>query len=102
MAELYVDKMAQNIAEKALDDYVYQGRTIREWIDNILKHTWIPVSERLPDDDEMKLVTCKTQKGILNVNRAYYLNGTWHGSGSMSGVIAWMDLPEPYTGEKEE
>ena len=47
-------------------------------------------------DEEIKLVTCKSKKGILNVNRAYYMDGHWHGSGSMSNVIAWMDPPEPY------
>ena len=57
---------------------------------------WVPVSEDLPKDEEIKLVTCKTKKGILNVNRAYYMDGHWHGSGSMSNVIAWMDPPEPY------
>lgn len=66
------------------------------------KGNWIPVTEKLPDDEEMKLVTCKTQKGFRSVNRAYYSNGSWHGSGSMSGVTAWMDLPEPYAGEKED
>ena len=60
---------------------------------------WIPTMNMLPEDDAMCLVTCRTQKGVLSVNRAYYLNGSWHGSGSMSGVIAWMPLPEPY---KEE
>lgn len=60
---------------------------------------WIPVSERLPETDEIVLVTAKPKKGLPNVNRAYYFNGFWHGSGSMSNVIAWMPLPEPY---KEE
>lgn len=63
---------------------------------------WIPVSERLPENDKTVLVTCKTLKGILSVNRAYYSKeiGGWHGSGSMSGVIAWMPMPEPYKGEE--
>ena len=63
---------------------------------------WIPVTERLPEDEEMKLVTCRTKKGILNVNRAYYMDGAWHGSGTMSGVIAWMELPEPYREDADE
>ena len=62
---------------------------------------WIPVTDRLPEDEGMKLVSCRTKKGINSVNRAYYMNGTWHGSGSMSGVTAWMELPEPYRGESE-
>ncbi len=57
---------------------------------------WITCEERLPSSDEMMLVTCVTKKGVAGVNRAYYMNGFWHGSGSMSGVVAWMPLPEPY------
>ena len=60
---------------------------------------WIPVSDRLPESDYMCLVSCKTKKGVKSVNRAYYSNGFWHGSGSMSGVEAWMPLPEPYTAD---
>lgn len=59
---------------------------------------WVPCSERLPAFDEMVLVSCRTKKGINSVNRAYYADGYWHGSGSMSGVVAWMPLPDPYEG----
>ena len=61
---------------------------------------WVPVSEELPYDDRMVLVTAQPKKGDPNVNRAYYANGAWHGSGSMANVTAWMDMPEPY--EKED
>ena len=61
---------------------------------------WIPVSERLPETDDVMLVTCQPKKGQPNVNRAFYYNGSWHGSGSMAGVTAWMPLPEPYTEKK--
>lgn len=57
---------------------------------------WIPVTEKLPPEDEMMLVSCRTVKGVSSVNRAYYANGHWHGSGSMSGVKAWQPLPDPY------
>lgn len=63
---------------------------------------WIPVSERLPETDDLMLVSCRTKKGVNSVNRAYCSNGAWHGSGSMSGVVAWMPLPEPYKGGAEE
>ena len=32
MAEINIDKMAQNVAEKALDEILYQGKSIREWM----------------------------------------------------------------------
>ena len=57
---------------------------------------WIPVEERLPEDERMVLVTCQTKKGIRSTNRAYYDGTFWHGSGSMSSVTAWQNLPEPY------
>ena len=61
-----------------------------------MENNWTPCDKGLPEVGEMVLVTCVTKKGVASVNRAYYLNGSWHGSGSMSGVVAWMPLPEPY------
>lgn len=71
------------------------------WIEKAINSVpgWIPTKERLPESDDMMLVTAKTQKGVRSVNRAYYSNGFWHGSGSMSNVIAWMPLPAPYEEE---
>ena len=57
---------------------------------------WVPVTEALPDDDDLVLVTCETKSGHRSINRAYYDGQFWHGSGSMSGVTAWMPMPEPY------
>lgn len=83
------------------DDYISVG-----WVKDIIrKHIndgWIPVEERLPEDDSMVLVTCQTKKGIRSVNRAYCDGAFWHGSGSMSGVIAWRPLPDPYRPERSE
>lgn len=61
---------------------------------------WIPVDERLPEDETMMLVTCQTKAGRRSVNRAWYGAGCWHGTGSMSGVTAWMPLPAPYRLER--
>ncbi len=68
----------------------------REIIRKHMDDGWIPVEERLPEDEEMVLVTCQTKTGRKSVNRAWYGEGFWHGTGSMSGVIAWRSLPEPY------
>ncbi len=64
---------------------------------------WVPVEVRLPEENEMVLVTAKTKKGVSSVNRAYMdERGFWHGSGSMANVTAWMELPHPYGEEEEE
>jgi hypothetical protein len=35
--ELTLDMLAKDIAEKALDNYIYEGKTIREWVDILSK-----------------------------------------------------------------
>lgn len=32
MARYNPDKMAEEIAQKVLDEYVYEGKTLREWV----------------------------------------------------------------------
>ena len=62
---------------------------------------WIRVDIMLPDPGRIVLVTCKTQKGVRSVNRAYVDEiGFWHGSGSMANVTAWMPMPDPYDEEE--
>lgn len=64
---------------------------------------WIDARERLPEEGEKVLVSCKTKKGTKSINMAYIDNiGNWHGMGSMSGVTAWMELPKPYDDKEDE
>ena len=76
------------------------GKRAEEIIRKHMNGGWIPVEEKLPEDEAMMLVTCQTKAGRLSVNRAWYGEGTWHGTGTISGVIAWRPLPEPYRGEE--
>lgn len=79
----------------------YKGmRKAENVIRKYLNDGWIPVEERLPEDEEMVLVTCKTKVGRLSVYRAWRGGGYWHGTGSISDVIAWQPLPEPYRPEE--
>ena len=48
-------EMAKEVAEKALDEYIYKGKTLREWINILARTQWISVSERLPKDRDWYL-----------------------------------------------
>ena len=37
-----MDEFAKDVAEKAIDEWKYQGRTIREWIQMILSGDYVP------------------------------------------------------------
>ena len=86
---------------KSLEAYQQVKLFVEDIIRKNMNDGWIPVEERLPEDDRMVLVTCQTKKGIRSVNKAYCDGAFWHGSGSMSGVIAWRPLPDPYRPERK-
>lgn len=54
---------------------------------------WIPVSERLPEKDDLYLICFDDGEYDL----VYFCKGFF----SRSGVIAWMPLPDPYKQEVE-
>lgn len=65
-----------------------------------LKTEWIPVSERLPKEEGLYLVSVKNEH-----NRRYSKTCWFHGNGNWfvrQDVIAWMPLPEPYKAESKE
>lgn len=87
-------------------------------IERLKSTNWIPVSERLPEDEKERLVTLEKvhgtpetlfgianylkfdDAGYWNENKYGYLEwdkySDGHGGTKMYKVIAWMPLPEPY------
>ena len=67
------------------------------------EHKWIPVSEALPKDTDMLLVTIVRSDGSKRVRSGHYYKGyfmldngdTWNETDKE--VLAWMPLVEPYT-----
>ena len=58
---------------------------------------WIPVSERLPKDEQKVLVTTRSGKLIgVSTSIFHHASAYWE-----HYVIAWMPLPEPYNAESE-
>ena len=97
MAEINIEKMAQRIAKKAIQELRDNGVFISRWI---------PVSERLPE--EYKTVIASTEYGVYPEARYSEEDGwEWaYESGAdyweeLVEVKAWMPLPEPYKAESE-
>ena len=59
---------------------------------------WIPVSERLPEEEGVYLVTTTGMNNDI-IDIAYYTEGIWH---KASRINAWLPLPKPYKAESEE
>ena len=97
--ELWNDK-PREVQDEDIATFNRDIEYIRDVIRKHMNDGWIPVENALPEADSMVLVTCRTKKGIMSVNRAYCDGMFWHGTGSMSGVIAWRPLPDPYHAER--
>lgn len=115
--------------DKYSDCYKYAGlyvKVIQDMIEQLLndleqdekENGWIPVSERLPENEKEYLVTLEKIYGTpeISMGIANYLrfgnDGYWsekkygylewdrysdgHGGTKMYKVVAWMPLPEPY------
>lgn len=67
---------------------------------------WIPVSERLPEKSGVYRTTIGVNpigaKGILSILGFDYFDATKGDWMNRNNVLAWMELPAPYTPPKEE
>ena len=65
---------------------------------------WIPCSERLPETDDVVLITVSNiDNNKLFVTPAVYQHPffcTWNALAPEDKVIAWQPLPEPWEGEE--
>ena len=74
-----------------------EHRQLAEWLKELKRYQWIPVSERLPIPPTFCLVTTDGSHGDV-IDIALYMSDGWH---KASEVLAWMPLPQPYEGDDE-
>lgn len=90
MAEFTIEKMAETVAQRAMDKLIESGAFIG-W--------WIPITEEMPEDGQNVLFCDNT--GDIMVG--YHVRGrqdthfTQVGSFEViKNVVAWMPLPDSY------
>ena len=71
---------------------------------NLQEPTWIPVSEKLPENNVEVLAT--TEWGAVTIAEMYSANDWFIHEGTTNAetdeIAAWMPLPKPYKAESEE
>ncbi len=69
---------------------------------------WITVSEKLPDKDDVYLVTFEengkryTERFYFSTMLGWLMPVFWQNEGRIEKIIAWRELPEPYKEYKNE
>lgn len=79
------------------DHLITNGVTVQRVTDNDVGGNWIPVTERLPEEEGLYLVAV-----VNNHERRYSKTAWYHGHGNWflhQKVTHWMLLPAPPNGE---
>lgn len=105
MAEINIEKMAHNIAKKAIQELRDNG---------VFVSRWIPVSERLPEKNihclvsvgELYLTQIAVYSDLMGTidHKIFYQGNYGHNDfeNITEYVKAWMPLPNTYRAESEE
>ena len=107
--ELWNDK-PKEIQDEDIRNAHEEYEQLKEYVLNQPKvGEWIPVEERLPNEEEFEKNYCRNHWGaefivmIKGANRPtslYYKEGVWFDDDNNDyDVIAWQPLPEPFKGD---
>lgn len=99
--EMALDSTADEIREKSKDDFI---ALCEDESSSENQNKWIPVSERLPEDNEEVLCFLESEEMAVLSRQNNWGQYEWVDGGFATGsydVIAWMPLPKPYKAESE-
>lgn len=82
-------------ARYSMQPFLYVDEAIDYAIKKLEQTRWIPVSERLPQDEQKVLVTTRSGN-LIDVDTSIYHHASAYWE---HYVIAWMPLPTVYQGE---
>ena len=91
----------QNPSQEEIDECMKcaeEHRQLAEWLKELKRYQWIPVSERLPKEYAQYLAYFKNGECYV-----YWLEDSdWSRSIiELEEIVAWMPLPPPYEGDDE-
>ncbi len=100
MGEINIEEMAQDVAQRAIQELRYNG---------VFVSGWIPVSKKLPKPGEYvgdvdKYYLVQNEYGDMMVARythSEYWEQIFQVKPIADEIIAWMPLPEEYKAESE-
>ena len=100
-----IDTIEKHLKWTTIPDY-YPGifEAVRGWLNGLPstqpKQRWIPVSERLPEEGRVVLTQAKFKDDVKMAvsSRIDYNYWTTWGTRDIN-IVAWMPLPERYSGE---
>lgn len=102
-------KALKRIRDEAMNEFVGELEDYEAFdvaIESLKAQEWIPVSEKLPEEEGSYLITSNMADELKEVLETFYIPASNMADGmpywDYSGVIAWMPLPEPYKAESED
>ena len=90
--DIYVSSLESTFKQDSKSCAIHKAIEMLQAEPSVYPQKWIPVTERLPEDNLKVFVSTKTAVGIAAHNElGWYTPDTY-----FDGVIAWMPLPEPW------